>query len=66
MAIIKLAHHGNFAKQGTVVALFPPRVYDTTQDSSEEAELPLDICPQQITVRRWETQEVKGRFKETI
>lgn len=38
------------------------RACDTTQESSEAAELPLDICPQQTTVRWCETKEMKGKL----
>lgn len=62
MAIMKSVYHGLFAQQGPGVAVFPLRVCDTMQESWEEAELPLDICPQQITVRWCETKEMKGKL----
>lgn len=62
MAIIKLVYHGHFAQQRPGVALFPVRVCDTTQETPEEAEMPLDTCPQQITVRWCETKGMKGKL----
>lgn len=59
---MKSVYCGLFAQQGPGVAVFPVRVCDTMQESSEEAELPLDICPQQITVRWCETKEMKGKL----
>lgn len=59
--LLIIAYHGHFAQQGPGVALFPVRVYDTTQESSEEAELSLDIC-QQITVRWCEIKVMRGKL----